>query len=288
MTTMTTRFATAAVHATTAVVVGGAVQRSTAQPAFALPRGALDDETVRLAAISRRAAELDLRGFAQRANVERQKFLRRQKDAADRRDRRSYDAAKRELEKYDAQMREKIEGILYPGLPAGARQSYITAHGCSAWTEPALRSIEAVSARGGVVELGAGSGHWARALRSRGLDVVAFDDMSALPTGVPPDPLLVRKGDETALSRDSSLHSRTLLLVFPDPGPMAKKTLAAFRGAVFVYVGEGRDGANADASFFDELEGSRWQLESTVPLNPFPGNHEKMYIFRRRSRFLFW
>ena len=117
---MTTRFVTAAVHATTAVVVGGAVQRSTAQPAFALPRGALDDETVRLAAISRRAAELDLRGFAQRANVERQKFLRRQKDAADRRDRRSYDAAKRELEKYDAQMREKIEGILYPGLPAGA------------------------------------------------------------------------------------------------------------------------------------------------------------------------
>ena len=88
------------------------------------------------------------------------------------------------IEKYDAQMREKIEGILYPGLPAGARQSYITAHGCSAWTEPALRSIEAVSARGGVVELGAGSGHWARALRSRGLDVVAFDDLTSPSFGV--------------------------------------------------------------------------------------------------------
>jgi hypothetical protein len=52
--------------------------------------------------------------------------------------------------------------------------------GCTAWTEAALSKIKEFSYYG-VVELGAGSGKWANALRLRGCDVRAFDNMSFLP-----------------------------------------------------------------------------------------------------------
>ena len=53
--------------------------------------------------------------------------------------------------------------------------------------------------------------------------------------------------------------------MFPDPGPMAWRTLEAWKGMgpdcdTFVYVGEGRGGCNADDDLFDELEGEEWEV----------------------------
>lgn len=46
---------------------------------------------------------------------------------------------------------------------------------CAAWTETALAAVKSW-ARSGVVEIGAGSGRWANALRMRGVDVAAYDN----------------------------------------------------------------------------------------------------------------
>lgn len=43
-----------------------------------------------------------------------------------------------------------------------------------------------------------------------------------------------------AVLRDASTVGRTLLLVYPPPGPMAAEAVAAYRGKLLLYVGEGR------------------------------------------------
>ena len=134
---------------------------SSSEPALALPRGAFDDEKLRLAAIARRSAELELRGLGAELSAGHGRHRAALKDAADRRDRRAFEAAQAQLEKYDAQMRDRVEGIMYPGLPRGTRQAYLERHGCAAWTEEALVAVDLASAPRGVIELGAGAGHWA-------------------------------------------------------------------------------------------------------------------------------
>ena len=296
------------------------------EAAAALPKGLFDDEAVYLASISRKTAEHGLRLYGRAAAQKRRALQEEQRAPAAARNRRAYDAAARALTALDGEVKARVEGMLYPGARAGERQAYLECHGCAAWTEAALARIRSRAAAegSGVLELGAGLGHWARALRARGVDVRAFDDMSLLPLGPSrrPDPLLVEPGDVDSVLRGRgkrkrlqqqqsgggaadgasgdggghgggkvlaldpppdahSLHARALLLVFPDPGPMAHDALSAYRGRTLIYVGEARAGCNADDAFFDALESDRWQLDATEELNPFPGNHEKLYVFRR-------
>ena len=126
-------------------------------------------------------------------------------------------------------------------------------------------------------------GQWAAALRSRGAKVDAFDDWSQNGGRGPPDQsaLQVRTGNETKLQEPDMQH-RSLLLVYPPPGDMATKCLAAYRGNTLIYVGEGRGGVCADASFFDAMD-RNWVLKEKRDLDPFPGAFERMYVFRRKS-----
>ena len=317
--TATAVFAAAAAMFATSVAGDGRFEA-----AAALPKGLFDDEAVYLASVSRKTAEHGLRLYGRAAAQKRHALQEEQRAAAAAHNRRAYDAAARALTALDGEMKARVEAMLYPGAQAGERQAYLERHGCAAWTEAALARIRLHAGESGVLELGAGLGHWARALRARGVDVRAFDDMSLLPLGPSrrPDPLLVEPGDVDSVLRGRrgrrrrlqrsgdgatggaggderaghgggkvlalhpppdvhSLHARALLLVFPDPGPMAHDALSAYRGRTLVYVGEARAGCNADDAFFDALESDRWQLEATEELSPFPGNHEKLYVFRR-------
>ena len=117
--------------------------------------------------------------------------------------------------------------------------------------DDALELIAAVSPRG-VVELGAGTGYWARLLHDRGVDVVAYDrwppgsganrfvddDMQWFP---------VQVGDERTVARHAD---RTLLLVWPtwnETWPAdAVAVFHAAGGASLVFVGEGPGGLTGD------------------------------------------
>ena len=72
-----------------------------------------------------------------------------------------------------------------------------------------------------------------------------------------------------------------LLLVYPPPTAMAADALAGYRGRLVLYAGEPRGGANGSRDFFDALDRDFF-LEQTLPLDPFPGGIEKLYVFRRR------
>lgn len=116
----------------------------------------------------------------------------------------------------------------------------------------ALDAIAEASATG-VVEIGAGSGYWARLLHDRGVDVIAFDRF-------PPESgdnlfvdaascwFNVQRGDENSVVDQAD---RTLLLVWPtweEAWPGA--TVAAYHaagGRAVAFVGEGPGGRTGDS-----------------------------------------
>lgn len=98
--------------------------------------------------------------------------------------------------------------------------------------------------------------------------------------------------DETVLAEKGmlrhNLFGRVLLIIFPDPGGMALHCLKNYyqsskENDTFIYVGEGKGGANGNDAFFDELERSgRWRYVYTCETNPF-GDHafERLFVFQR-------
>jgi len=197
------------------------------------------------------------------------------------------------------QLKEEIsakqEAILFDALP-GERRRYLLQYGCAAWTQQALSAIAAFSP---IIEIGAGAGHWYRALsntpaggREAGgeassgeaacVDVVAYDDGSEVPQAISGLALDfgVRRGGVDQL-RLPEHAGRTLLLVYPPPGPMAQQCLNSYSGDHLLYVGEGRGGYNADAAFFNSLE-ARWRVKKVIPLRPFNGGYEKLYVLKRK------
>lgn len=121
-------------------------------------------------------------------------------------------------------------------------------------TEPVLGAIEEASPNG-VVEIGAGTGYWARLLHDRGVEVVAFD---VAPPPSPDNPWFagilpwhqVRAGDESAVER---YPRRTLLLVWPtraeDWAAAAVDRFATVGGERFAFVGEALGGRTGDDRF---------------------------------------
>ena len=117
----------------------------------------------------------------------------------------------------------------------------------------------------------------------------------------------VQKGTERILDRqvtdythpEMNLSKRALMLIYPNPNTqMAYNTLVKYSNNesliwndVFIYVGEGRNGANGTKEFFDVLEGInekgklyKWKLVYTCKLNPFGGPNkgfERLFIFKR-------
>ena len=139
------------------------------------------------------------------------------------------------------------------------------------------------------IEAGAGSGYNAAMLEGMGADLLCYD-------AYPPDRATNKHfGRIKALKHEVRQHdpkdhsyvnqeNRTLLLIWPPlKERMAAEVLNAYKGKWFVYVGEGRNGATAEASFFDtlerdycevdrlQIEGSRWE-------------EAHAFIYRRKRR----
>ena len=170
------------------------------------------------------------------------------------------------------------------------RAEFVERFGCVGWTDAALEEIAKHSP---IVEMGAGRGQWQRALTERGVDVLAYDDGSAVPganEGRRGDARsefrgVARRGDETRLrSFWVRRANRTLLVVYPE-GDLLVKCLENYDGPVVLFVGEGRGGVNGSAKTFDYVE-KRFDVEKIVPVRPFGDGHEKLWVLRRKPTIL--
>jgi hypothetical protein len=175
------------------------------------------------------------------------------------------------------QVVEQSQIIVY-GEHARSRENFIEEYGCVRCTEPAVATCTKHSP---LIEIGAGAGQWQSALTDAGADIVAYDTGANLPMPEQQPKGVVQHGDETELSLNRH-RGRTLLLVYPPPGPLAKRCLDVYRGETVLYVGEGRQGCNGDGQFFDAIEAD-YHVEKIVQLEPFPGGSERLYVLKRKT-----
>lgn len=152
-----------------------------------------------------------------------------------------------------------------------------------AWAIPRKAALEAIAKHSPIVEVGAGSGYWAKLLNDLGADIVAYDS----------DPntyhssggklhfnwFEVRQGNET-VAKDHS--DRALLLCWPPYGAkMATNCLKNYKGDTVLFIGEW-DGCTGDASFFKLLE-KNFSREEVIDLPVWLGLHDALYVFRRKN-----
>lgn len=171
-------------------------------------------------------------------------------------------------------------------LPFAARDRLVQQYSFGIPNEDALRAIQRWSANG-VLEVGAGTGYWAKLLAELGVDVRACDPVTTVyknPEGVEAllepihFPVEKRSGVE-ALQEDG--HSRTLLLCWPDIQDWPAQTLEAYQGGTVVYVGEG-DGGHTGEQRFHKLLADWWERKEECAIPQWEGVYDYLMVFQRK------
>jgi hypothetical protein len=142
--------------------------------------------------------------------------------------------------------------------PEAARERFVRRF---AFSVPTPEAVDAIAARSpdGVVEVGAGTGAWARVLTAAGVPVAAFDVAPAPSAenqwfaGSPAWHPVVRGDHRIAADHPG----RTLLVVWPPQGEIwPTEVLELFHaagGGTVAYVGEGPGGRTAEETFHRRL-----------------------------------
>lgn len=177
--------------------------------------------------------------------------------------------------------------------------SYKARHASSAafsFAVPTDEALDLIASFGPVVEIGAGTGYWARLLADRGCDVVAYDLLgSAFDKWFPGGQFgNVEKGSTDKAEEHAD---RTLLLVWPPMSSMAADALRCYEsagGKRLIYVGEGYGGCTADDDFF-AMVGDHdycsdepcqhgpptWRETQTLAIPQWDGIHDYLGVYER-------
>lgn len=165
------------------------------------------------------------------------------------------------------------------------RNDFVTEY---SFTIPYYEILNKIAAYSPIVEIGAGSGYWARCITELGGDVIAYD--SAPPGEHAPWEWYkgnswfddswynIIQGDESVISAH---HDRTLFMAWPMPmSSMAYNTLVNYKnggGKKIIYIGNPHPASSGDEYFYDFLY--RHREEENIDLYSWPGITEKLLIY---------
>lgn len=183
----------------------------------------------------------------------------------------------KELQLRRAKSVSVVNRILYGDRTIEEVRSRKEKFGNVEWNDEVLDEIRRMSQP--ILEVCAGDGQWANALRDRGVDVVATDNLSAPSRPASEAP---RKGviKEDAVESTRKHRNRVLLMVYPPPGPLCNQVLEAYEGDNLIYVGEGLSGINADEAFFCAVR-LNWNIRKVVELPTLADSYEKAFFLER-------
>lgn len=152
------------------------------------------------------------------------------------------------------------------------------------WAIPSPEAVQHIYDLGEpVVEIGAGTGYWARQLHNAGVDIVAYDHRVSgrrkwFPQGTKQFFPVRCRGRHAARKHPD----RALMLCWPPyQSSMAIDAISAWSGDTLIYVGEDSGGCTGDEAFHQELA-DKWQNVSCVRLPHFEGLYDNLYTYKRR------
>jgi hypothetical protein len=147
---------------------------------------------------------------------------------------------------------------------------------------PDAHLVTALRELGPLVEMGAGTGYWARELRAHGVDVVAFDqaptdgDADNRYHGRTPTWTQVLQGDQTVLTEHAG---RALFLCWPPLFSSLGDCLRHYEGNTVAWLGDGgyRTARLLNLETMFELE----EMHPARAVDPDPDNAAALGIWRR-------
>lgn len=146
------------------------------------------------------------------------------------------------------------------------------------WAVPSPLAIAAIARYAPkVIELGAGTGYWAKLLRDAGVDVVAYDIQPYKNEWVDGRHFDVLQGDYSIVRKTSD---RALMLCWTPMSNMAYTALNVYRGNMVIHIGEHYACTDSD-EFFDQLERDWLEVED-LHIPQFWGLHDYLTIYRRK------
>lgn len=160
-----------------------------------------------------------------------------------------------------------------------------------AWAIPSDEAldfiVEAVAGRR-MVEVGAGTGYWAKLLSDRGVDVIATDDHSWAEHGES----AMNIGEFFPVQRVSAKAAglwadRVLFLCWPpyamSMGADALKSYSEAGGDTLVYIGESSYGCTGDDEFHDVIA-REWNMVAESDVLPrWGGIYDRIEVFKREK-----
>jgi hypothetical protein len=172
-------------------------------------------------------------------------------------------------------------------IPEFAARDYACGHW--AWAVPNEEAIAMLVRHSPIVEIGAGTGYWARLAAQAGADIVAYDSRVG------------QKGRRTRrgtcwvakcgayfpVRRGGSYmvryhRRRTLFLCWPPyKSRMAEKALAGYQGRKVIYIGE-NGGCTASDEFHAMLE-REWEMVDVIRIPQWHGIHDRMEVYQRMA-----
>jgi hypothetical protein len=155
------------------------------------------------------------------------------------------------------------------------------------WAIPKSGALRLIARYAPIVEMGAGTGYWAKLLRDMKVDVVAYD---INPPSKDPQSNTYHGGNETWTQvlrgepRDLRHHAdRTLFLCWPPYDTrMAYDCLCHYKGKRLIYIGEGHGGCTGDDMFHNLLE-QEWGEVLDIGVPQWWAIHDRLWLYQRKG-----
>ena len=149
-----------------------------------------------------------------------------------------------------------------------------------AWAIPNDEALNAIKALGmPIVEIGAGSGYWAKLLQDMGVGIVPIDSEPIPNSYVTKRYTDIIQGSVELLEQ---YPNHALMLCWPPyDKPMAADALKAYLGKTVIYIGEGYGGCTGDDEFHHLLD-KYWEFTVDVDIPQWYGIHDRLYIYERK------
>lgn len=148
-----------------------------------------------------------------------------------------------------------------------------------AWAIPTELIIKTIAFCSPIIEIGAGTGYWAKLIAERGAEVVAFDDCSSHYTEKDYGTHYKVEWGSDKMIRHYPNH--TLFLCWPPMTDMALECAQQYKGDTILYVGEYK-ACNANDAFFDYMS-KNFEVRATMNMPQWGGLHDDFTIYTRKG-----
>lgn len=151
-----------------------------------------------------------------------------------------------------------------------------------AWAIPTEAAIREMVKYTPLIEIGAGSGYWAKLVEEEGGQVLCFDQYEPIQNK---NYTFIRQYHDVSLGGPEVLPDfprHTLFLCWPPyHSSLASDCLKKYPGKTLIFVGEGWGGCTGDDEFFEILEKDWEQKEIDIQIPQWWGMHDYFNIYRR-------